>query len=273
MRITIPGGTPTPLARIAVGILPFLIVLVLAGGGAPPRPVPGTARGGGLELALSIGSGPYFLSELLPARVTLTNHTAHTIWYVPWFGGARAMNFVERRGGSAPYYYDPDFPMGHVGGFIGQLPAGRTHTDQGLVMVSASGHVTLSALARFYNNGPTFEGVFPPELHPFPPGAASLPILVAPRPPPNRTLRLQRASNDVHILTPPGARPHPLYVSSFTCGGPSPTPATTSYVLSWHPILGDLLAMPSCDAPHRVWQIFVGAPGFAITSAAYTDGA
>lgn len=275
MRIIIPGGTPAPLARIIAGLLPFLVVLVLAGGGAPPRPVPGTARGGGLELALSIAPGPYFLSELLPARVTLTNHTAHAIWYLEWLGDVHSMPFVKLRGGSAPYYYGVGLPLPHgdIGPFPVLLLPNHTHTEQGLVVVAASGHVTLTALARFYTHDLGPNQSFPPELHPFPPGAASLPILVAPRPPPDRTLRLQRAGNDVHILTPPGARPRLLYQFSLTCGGPLPTPTTGRFATAWVPVPSNPLAIPSCSVPRRWWRIVVGAPGFAITSATYTDGA
>ena len=127
--------------------------------GAPVGPIkaPVTVRSeaGGLEASLQVTSGPYFLSELLAATVTLTNHSNKSVLLE---GSDASLNFcngafsIAATGGSEPHYnfsldemVSMDCPPSQT-----KLDPGKSLMIHGYVPLTKSGHVILTPDARFF---------------------------------------------------------------------------------------------------------------------------
>jgi hypothetical protein len=120
-------------------------------------PVLVQSQNGGLEASLQRTSGPYFLSELLGAQITITNHSNKSFLLQ---GFATDINYcdgvfrVTAVGGREPHYNLPA-----VNGFMScpfaqtELKAGETLVEQGYMPLTKSGQVTITSGARFLSVG------------------------------------------------------------------------------------------------------------------------
>jgi hypothetical protein len=208
---------------------------------------------GGLVLTLDIAPGPYFLRELLPVSVSLTNHTRATV-HVPrgegMSGCGGAFN-VTQDGGGAPTYQMPTTPFIFSCPLmpLDDLAPGQTRSAPDLLLpLQASGHLTLTAHVAFFRMNP-FAGREP-----------ALSLTVAPSAPPDRTLNLWRHTSRVIVLGPPGALAHLVYMFNASAGGCG----TGNF--GWEPLRLPVLDAHPCAGRYGTWTYAVGAPGYAVAS-------
>ena len=238
-----------------------------------------TAAADGLTLSLRVSPGPYFLSELVAARMTLANGSdrAYRLQGVPEMNDCDQALGVLLAGGQAPRYTVPTQGEVSCPDLSSTLHAGETWTIDQLLPLTASGEVMLTTQARFIvsgtdAHGTTFEtggeGPFAgrwPEVH----------LLVAPSVPAGRTLSLHAINvlsiHHVSIAAPEGARGRLFAIADVTChrGG---SEMTEMPGLTWRPVSGDTLDEPGCPGNDEVWSYSVGAPGYAIASGRYPAG-
>ena len=236
-----------------------------------------TVRGGGLQMSLHLPRGPFFLGELLPVTVSLSNHSAKAVGYLGApTGDACVPAFqVDLTGGSPPLYTLPAMlhpqcpaPMPR------QLGAGQTLTVPLLVPLTASGRVTLTARATFVSvtrgrgtliissgPGPFITGGWP-----------STTITVAPHAPADRAIHLLHVGpldlpflhvdSQVFVDAPRDAASHLLYQSSATCTG------IGEGTLYWQPLASTVIREPGCGSDEK-WTMMVSAPGCAIAAGTY----
>ncbi|HEV2662551.1 MAG TPA: hypothetical protein VGU68_18245, partial [Ktedonobacteraceae bacterium] len=178
--------------------------------GSIKAPIMVRSEVGGLEASLQVTSGPYFLSELLAATVTLNNHSNKSVFLqgsdAPLNSCAGAFSLTTS-GGSEPHY---NFPMN--GAAIScpfsqtKLDPGETLTTQGFVPLTQSGLVTLLSGAKFLALTKS-EGTGPghsqldnhwPTIH----------INVAAKIPADRTVSLRQQGSQITIDAPVTARAH-----------------------------------------------------------------
>lgn len=238
--------------------------------GAPVGPVkaPVTIRSetGGLGVSLQITSGPYFLSELLAATVTLTNHSNKGVFLQ---GSGTALNSctgtfsLAPTGGSEPHYNFTvnQFPMSCPGSYT-KLDAGKTLTGRGYVPLTMSGRVMLTPEARFLtvtkdrNGIEGISGGFDPLANHWP----TISINVMAKAPTDRTISVQQQGSQIAIDAPTPARSHLVAYDTVTCGNTMGTSA------DWYPLATAILHERGCSDLNKHWVYAVGAPGYAIAS-------
>lgn len=241
------------------------------GAGMTPTPVTVHAEANGVEMSMSITLGPYFLSELVLAKISLTNHTNSTLMvrgrYIDPCAGAL---YLDQTGGEEPHYVLPLY--GNVAFFcpmIGDNPIkpGQTITLQRYVILMSSGTVTLTGKARFLKkeaNGYLSESSGPMDGH-----WPSLHIQVASNIPTDRHISLHRKGLQVIVDAPQNVQL--VYKFIETCGDPGPGPAVGN--LDWEPLAKRIINSPGyligCSAKDMQWQYAVGAVGYAIAAGTY----
>jgi hypothetical protein len=237
-------------------------------------------QAGGLEATLDVLiGGPYFLSELLPVDVSLTNHTQQTVMLA---GDDRdrevdlcfsAALMVQITTGSAPSFplpslaYSCDLLAVQI-----QVKPGQTITVHQYLPLTKSNAVTLTMgpFTDYPPAPPAYDFTGPLKDHwPNLPGPLaghwpSIQIQVNPQVPQDRALTLQQQQGQVTITIPAGARGHLLYMQSVTCGGESASYGNGAG--PWAPLLTSVLHEPTCPYPHPQWGYAVSAPGYAIVS-------
>lgn len=236
--------------------------------GSIKAPVMVRSEASGLEASLQVTSGPYFLSELLAATVTLTNHSNKSVFLqgsdAPLNSCTGALNLTIS-GGSEPYY---NFPMNEtsISCPFSQttLDPGKTLTTHGYVPLIRRGLVTFTSGAKFLaltKNRDGSEGTGPghsqldnhwPTIH----------INVAAKVPADRTVSLRQQGSQITIAAPVAARPHLVYYNTVTCvaGGT----VNTSTGVEWSPVLAMKISEPRCLGSNKHWVYAVSAPGYAI---------
>ncbi len=240
--------------------------------GAVGTPVTAHVQAGGLEFSMRITPGPYFLSELFVADLSLTNHTQKTFTLEgsSVAGGCGAALFLDMTGGSAPDYTLPVDDVHSCPLLQTQLKPGETLTIHQFSALSSSGDIRLTPGANFLHTqvGPdgtrsTTFGTSPLDGH-----WPSLKIHVASRVPSDRKLSLQQEGTQVQISAPASARSHLYYIYNVTCdafqGGTVGTGNS-----AWEPISTTILHQPDCgDYGNQTirWSYAVSAPGYAIAS-------
>jgi hypothetical protein len=232
-------------------------------------PVTVHVEAGGLEMSLSVTPGPYFLSELILANMSLTNHS-HTTFMLR---GKESLCFpalrLSQAGGENPHYTIPlHGEIVDYGCFGGNstLEPGQTITNQQYEPLTSSGLVTLSAQAQFlktegegltYGPGP-LDGHWP-----------SLQIQVASHVPSDRLFSLHLKGSQVFVDAPPNL--HLVYRFIESCVGDGPGIDVGS--LTWDPISTRILNVPGnivgCPAKDVRWQYAVSAAGYAIVAGKY----
>ena len=225
----------------------------------------------GLEASMSLTPGPYFLSEMLAADLSLTNHS-HTTYSL---GGAdveslcgSALN-IDVTGGSAPYYTPPPmfYPPIACPLTMTILKPGQTiHLRQYLPLI-ASGHVTLTegALCLVKVNGSgTTNGPCPldgywPSIH----------INVNSRVPSDRMISFHRSGSHVFVDAPGGARSRLLYLYSVTCQDFRDQGGSGTGNFIWEPIPTNEVKEPGCPGKNVKWTFAFSAVGYSIVSGSY----
>src|SRR5258708_6372801 len=117
-------------------------------------PVTVRAEAGGLEMSLSLTPGPYFLSELILAKMSLTNHSHTTFLLVGRGGLCDPALRLSPTGGENPHYTLPlHFEKAEVGSLAvsSTLEPGQPITTQTYEPLVSSGLVTLAAQAHLWN--------------------------------------------------------------------------------------------------------------------------
>ncbi|MDQ2906253.1 MAG: hypothetical protein M3Y81_22255 [Chloroflexota bacterium] len=233
--------------------------------GAPvSMPVLAHTEVNGLETTLSITPGPYFLSELLPVAITLTNHSQHSLM----LGGAPALNTCNGAfsatitGGKEPHYDLPgnNFAMSCPGG-MSELDMNKSLSVHGYIPLTRSSTVAITIEARVFtitqnqNGTINTQGSSPLDEH-----WPSIAIIVAPQIPSDRQLSLQAQGNNVIVNAPGSVRPHLVYFYTVNCSHGSGTND------GWDPLKTTILQEPYCDDLIRQWIYAVSAPGYAIAA-------
>ena len=217
-------------------------------------------QAGGLEASMRVLiGGPYFLSELLPIDVSLTNHTHQPIMLD---GTNRTADLcfasalmVQVTAGSNPSFPFPKLDLACTQpAFLTEVQPGQTLTIHQYLPLTRSREVTLTMGPSSKYRASPLDGHWP-TVH----------IQVNPQVPPDRALSLQNQEKQVHITVPAGAKAHLLTMQSIACdnyGG--------SYS-QWSPLSTTVLHEPACPTPtHRHWNYIVSAPGYAIVSGSQT---
>jgi hypothetical protein len=155
-----------PVALVALTLLcAAAFILIDPFSGAPPMspPVAAVVRAGAVTMSVRVPPGPYFLSELLPVDVALSNHSRAPITLggaaVPSPCGSALGAWLT--GGTAPYFAlrastTHGCPL-FAGGTTTVAPGHTLTIRQGLPL-TASGHLTLMAGAQFLKVSTTSGG-------------------------------------------------------------------------------------------------------------------
>jgi|SRR5690242_6345055 len=235
-----------------------------------------TATADGLTLSLRISLGPYFLSELVAARMTLTNgsNATYRLEGVPETNDCDQAIGVLLAGGQTPRYTLPTQGQVSCPDLSSTLQPGETWTIDQLLPLTASGDVTLTTRARFIVSGRDAHGTAF-ETGSEGPFAGRWPVLrltVAPGVPAGRGISLRPINvlsiHRVSIAAPEGARGRLFAIADVTCHGGG-SEMTEAPALTWGLVGGDTLDEPGCPGDDEVWSYSVGAPGYAIASGRY----
>jgi hypothetical protein len=245
---------------------------------AGPVGAPTTVRveASGLEMSMNITPGPYFLSEVLVADMTLTNHTNTT--FMLREGLCFPALRLEQTGGESPHYTLPLY--GDVVFFgcnerEGLLEPGQTITNQQYELLTSSGQVTLTTTAKFVKDvvmKVIKPGFGPVDVHGNTPVSnplgrwPSLHIQVASHIPSDRLFSLHLQGSHVLVDAPPAV--HLVYQYIVSCDSHNVTIDTGNW--SWEPISTRVLRIPGSDCPGNVrWQYAVSAAGYAVVAGKY----
>lgn len=205
-------------------------------------------------------NGPYFLSELLPVDVSLTNHAQHTIVLAgtgrtadQCFASALMVRLTE---GSKPSFTFPKLDtFCTLPAFMTQVKPGQTLTISQYVPLTMSKGVTLTmGPANQYATDP-LKGHWP-----------EIRIQVNTHVDPDRALSLQSQGKQVTIHVPAGLQAHLLFMETITCGT-----YENGNGGQWTALSTNTLQEPSCPTVPRHWNYIVSAPGYAIVSGNQTD--
>lgn len=261
--------------RIGIAFcLPALQVLgprrIEAGPARPPggqSPILAQAQAGGLRLRMSIPAGAYFLGELLPITITLTNGSGQAIGYagVPApsvCGSALTVSLA----GSAPFYRVPWLDAVPCPGSdtLGSLGTGRSLTILQLTPLGVSGRVSIAALATLATTVAQPDGTTKTTIGPAPfiAGSPHLTINVAPTAPIERRITIRHIAGAVLVAAPAGAS-HLLYEDRCE-------PAGNSHLL-WPPLQGlTVREPPECSGvKDSYWTVLVAAQGYMVAYGIY----
>src|SRR5947209_8118144 len=185
-------------------------------------PVAAVVRAGGVTMSVQVPPGPYFLSELLPVDVALSNHSRAPITLggaaVPspcgsalgaWLMGGTAPHFVLRASTthSCPF------------GGMATVAPGRTLTIRQWLPLTDSGHLTLMAGAQFLKVSTTSGGgqAITTGVNPLGGRWPSLVLTVAPTIPAGRTLTLINIGPAVFVHVPLRLRSQLRYLYGVSC--------------------------------------------------------
>lgn len=249
----------------------------------------------GLQLRLSVPPGPYFRTELLPVTLTLSNQSAHPILYAGALGhsfcGGNALYVAMTQHGT---YVDPlSIPFSAGCDPLSALPLAHTLQSgtsihlQFLLGLPTAGHFTLTGQVNFPRGtrlitpglltpGGLLDGLrhvapglFRSSHIPFAAGWPTLTVSVSPTIPANRVLHVVRYKHGVYLVGYRRGLPTPVgqQLMSFVEGQGSCSVGSGD----WWPLRANALHDGHC-APsehNELWQVMVGAPGYAIFSAQY----
>lgn len=200
-------------------------------------------------------NGPYFLSELLPVDVSLTNHTHQTV-VLEGINRTADLCFsstlmVQVTAGSNPSFTFPKLEVVCAAPALAtEIKPGQTITIHQYIPLTKSREVTLTMGPSSRHLSDPLDGRWP-TVH----------LQVNPQVPQDRALSLQQQQRQVIINLPAGAKAHLLYMQTITC---------ESYYDSrgdhWAPLPITVLYEPACPTTHPHWKYIVSAPGYSIVS-------
>jgi len=231
---------------------------------AEPAPSAETQVGGLNARMHVVIAGPYFLRELLPVDVSLTNRTQQMVRLLEPRITADLCHdsalMARLTAGSDPSVVFPPISIG-----FGcddslqtvQVQPGETLTIHQYVPVTRSGVVTLSMQsARLCTHCPSATPIpyLPLDGH-----WPTMQLQVQPQVPQDRALTLQEQPGRVLIEAPAGAQGHLLAMQSVECG-------LTEVVngARWWPLATNVMEEARCPTAHPTWVYIVSAPGYAI---------
>lgn len=233
----------------------------------PANMVTVSSSAGGLEMLLSLTPGPYFLSELLAADISLTNHTDKTVYVgIPFVGSAcgYATGILMTSAGGPGYSIS--IPTDHSCPPIANstsLQPGQSLTVQKYLSLTSSGHVTLTAEAEFYT------AARQPQKNLFPHSAPnpleghwpSIQIDVASKVPANRMISYHRDGTRVFINAPSPVQ----YLYSVSCSDYNNDQGSTgSGNYGWQALQKNVVGEPGCPGKNVYWAFAFGLPGYGI---------
>ncbi|BCL81719.1 hypothetical protein ccbrp13_41840 [Ktedonobacteria bacterium brp13] len=215
---------------------------------------------------MQITPGPYFLSELLEVRLTLTNHNKTSfevdgvLANVPCTGALG----VAVTGGSKPQYLMPiNNAFMSCPPAMSSLNPGQTVSILQDFPLTMSGSMTLAFAVKFTHliKKNTYTDFDPLGGH-----APALHIVVVPKIPIDRVLSLQWIGPLVNINAPADA--HTNFRYYYICrnfvavdGG-----FTETGNFIWQSFTQSSLNLPMCSGLVSQWQFSVGAPGFSVAN-------
>lgn len=233
----------------------------------------------GLTLSLRVASGPYFLSELLAVRLTLTNasQTTDMVQGMPTDNACDQTMYASLTGGHDPTYTSFNVGEIHCPFSSNDLHPGQAWSFVQFLPLTASGNVEITAqTGSFFTAipGPDGSTDYAGNPGPFADHFPALHITVAPVIPPDHTIVLRPSDtsspHSVSILAPLGARSHLYYMEVTSCQiGPG---GEYDSIPLWQPITSTMLNEPtldqesSCTPGSKAWSYAVAAPGYAIAS-------
>ena len=231
---------------------------------------------GGFEITLSLTPGPYFLSELLAADISLTNQTDKTAYVgIPFVGGCGYVTGVQVTGKDTPEYVIP-IPTDHsCPPFVNstQIKPGQTLTVHKYLPLTNSGHLTLTAETTFYTSTPPPQSQyrFPKQVSsPLDGHWPSIQIDVAAKVPANRMISYHRVGTRVFINAPSDAQHLLQYLYSVFCSDYTDKGETGSGNFGWQSLQKNVVGEPGCPGKNVQWAFAFGLPGYAIVQGKVT---
>lgn len=254
-------------------------------------PVTIRSQAGGMEMTMQITPGPYFLSEMLAADLSLTNHSQTTFllqgtWDNPGIvdDHCHLPLKVVMKGGDSPRDTLLERNLAAAFSCYGtpgttQLLPNQTITICQYLALTSSGRIALTVQGTFQKPALGQDGV----VHivsapgPFDGHWPSLQIAVQAQMPSQRLISLQAQAAQVIVDAPPAARGHLLYMSVYDCvDGRSTQHGGSGY---WINLTTMVIEKPQCGfsvsngtptpATFVHWVYVVGAPGYSIVSGTY----
>ena len=233
----------------------------------------------GLTMSLAITPGPYFLSEMLAVKVTLTNNSQKNAYPGLPFSGSSCGYYP---GVGIAYTGNPQFPIpiafDHSCPYIPARPAtlkpGQTMSFLGYIPLQQSGQLTLTSPANLYT-GPASQQIFPePTSIPDPFGSQGLVarIHVGPTIPADRRIPFKVQGYNAIVEAPLSARGPLLYAYSIGCqdynndGG-----STWSGNFSWDTLTNATVRRPGCPGKNLQWSFAFAIPGYAVAVGSDND--
>lgn len=240
--------------------------------GVVGTPITTHVQAGGLEFNMQNTPGPYFLSELFVADMTLTNHTqtTFTLEGPSSSGPCGSALYLAMSNGTAPKFTLPVSAVHSCPYMQTQLKPGETLIFHQFTPLSSSGDITLTPGANFSqrqidsNGSQTITDAKNPLNGHWP----SIKIHVNPRVPIDRKISLQQDDTQVQVNAPAPARSHLYYIYNVTCdafqGG---TVGTGNF--GWEHLSTTTLHQPDCGDygnQNIYWYYGISSPGYAIVS-------
>jgi hypothetical protein len=223
---------------------------------------------GGLEMSLSLTPGPYFLSEMLAADISLTNHSKTTYYVgIPFVGSPCGYaTGVAMTGGGAPHYQIP-ISTDHScpGGFDGRaLKPGQTVTARKYLPLTDSGHLTLTAETTFLtrkvdNVFDYYTSVSGPFDRHWPTAQINVNSSIRA----DRQLSFKIQGTHVIVTAPQGAQLHLLYLYGVSCQDFHDAGSTGTGNYGWEAISTNQVNVPGCPGKNVQWSFAFSAPGYA----------
>lgn len=235
------------------------------------KPVTVTTTWDGLEMAMNVTSGPYFLSELLAVDLSITNHSHPTLMMHGWVGTGACFDtalFLRQTGGTSPHDALYTLPIPFIyncpvmgPGFGSTLAPGQTETVHLYTLLTSSGDVTLTGTASFYLSKTDYQGSPGPLAGHFP----TLAIHVASQIPTDRMLSFQPKGSQVVIQAPAGVQ---LIDQTYILCQDSSYHSWPGGYEDWKPLPTNTLQRPECSGigseTITLWKYAIGAAGYAV---------
>lgn len=230
-----------------------------------PAPIVNTnahIESNGLEFSLHISSGPYFISQMVLADASLTNHSGKTykVFGASFVNACGTTVSVTQSEGSDPHYGLPVVMTHSCPASLGRpFASGATITIHQYTPLTSSGRITLSAHVAYDGSDERTASAFRLLARHWP----SISIYVDAKVPHDRTLMLKRVGNQVTVLGPNTARPL-LYAYNVSCNGPQGNTWTGNF--AWEVQSTSVIKQTNCPGQQIHWNYAVAAVGYAIAS-------
>ncbi|HEY6543104.1 MAG TPA: zf-HC2 domain-containing protein [Ktedonobacteraceae bacterium] len=254
-------------------------------------PVKVQSQAGGLEMTMQITPGPYFLSEMLAADLTLTNHSQTTyLLEGTWNNPGVADEYcypplkVVITGGDSSRDTGLEHNLNAAISCYGtpgttQLLPNQTMTIRQYLALTSSGQMTLQVRGTFQKAALGQDGIvhIVPTTGPLDGHWPSLHISVQAQVPAQHLITLHAQPAQVVVDAPPDARGRLLYLSTYDCVDKNSSQHGGGGY--WIKLQGLLIEKPQCGYSIMNgtstydtfvhWVYVVGAPGYSIVAGTY----